>query len=172
MDHPSARRWDHRRASWQAVYNAACLHALPDPSGPAAEGPSPENAEIAVRLLQLAISNPACGLERPSEWIGTDPDLQSLHSSPAFKEFVYDQAQKDFDRSLPNPNIGDSWFWKLYTSPRGASQSPQGEEGLPVCSPAAALRALRGTDRIIECYSKPHVSEKKNNPRAASYESR
>lgn len=107
------RPWKYRRAPWQAVYNAACLHALPDPSGPATGEPLRGSAEIAVRLLQLAINNPACELERPSEWIGRDPDLRTLRGSAEFMKFVRNQAQEDFARSLPGPKSGDPWFWDL-----------------------------------------------------------
>jgi hypothetical protein len=146
------RRWDYQRAPWQAVYNAACLHALPDPSDSAADEPLPGSAEIAVRLLQLAISDPACELERPSEWIATDPDLRALQNSPEFVELVRDQAQKDFGPSLPCPDIGDSWFWKqlqeILASSMGVTTLTK--QKLSVNSHTAAPRALRKADRIMD----------------------
>lgn len=90
---------------WQAVYNAACLHALPMSSGEPDEGA----ATKAIRLLGLAISDQNCDLDRPSEWIAKDPDLQSLRK---FTDFVRDQAAKDFEPSQLN-DVEDSWFAKL-----------------------------------------------------------
>ena len=89
-------RWVYQRAPWQAVYNAACLHALPESS--ACDKPAQEAADYAVRLLRLAISDPDCELDRPSEWIGADPGLQSLQDFPVFTQFIREQRTWDFER--------------------------------------------------------------------------
>ena len=99
------------RVPWPAVYNAACLFALSSPG----HQPTHNNVATAVKLLRLAIDDPACDLEYPSEWIAMDPDLRSLRDQPAFDEFVREQAAKDFAPSQPaevgdNVKVGDKWF--------------------------------------------------------------
>ena len=91
-----ARAWRYGRATWQAVYNAACLHALPDASGTVTRDARLE----AVELLRLAISDPDCELDRPSERLATDPSLRALHWFPGFGEFVHTQAIAGL-RSVP-----------------------------------------------------------------------
>lgn len=93
------------RVPWQAVYNAACLFAVAAPG----QEPTDGNASEAVRLLRLAIDDPACDLERPSEWIAMDPDLRSLRKYKGFIDFIKEQAAKDFAPSHPI-HIGDKWF--------------------------------------------------------------
>ena len=96
--------WDFNRATWQAVYNAACLHAVPRADGSVTE----DAAQQAVQLLRLAISAPECELARPSERIATDPDLYPLRDCPVFDEFVCEQAARDFSPSWDH-EIGPSW---------------------------------------------------------------
>lgn len=93
------------RVPWQAVYSAACLFAVAVPG----QSPGDDNAYQAVKLLRLAIDDPACDLERPSEWIAMDPDLRSLRTDTGFRDFIREQAAKDFAPSSPN-RIGDKWF--------------------------------------------------------------
>jgi hypothetical protein len=106
------RPWAYQRAPWQAVYNAACLHALPASSGrpEQADRPPADAASYAVKLLRLAISDPDCELDRPSEWIATDPGLLSLRSFRPFKDLVGEQAEKDFEPSLRSDVGDDPWF--------------------------------------------------------------
>ena len=75
------RGWRYGRATWQALYNAACLHALPGSTGHVAKPAALE----AIQLLRLAISDPGCELDRPSERMATDP---SLHWLREFEEFA------------------------------------------------------------------------------------
>jgi hypothetical protein len=102
---------------WQAVYNAACLYAM---TAPSVDEPSNEAAEDAVRMLKLAVTDPACELDRPSEWIGVDPSLASLQKKEAFTAFVREQAYLDFDAAKEDPPADDApWFQKqLPYSPR------------------------------------------------------
>ena len=93
------------RVPWQAVYNAACLFAV---SAPGCE-PAQDKAATAVRFLRLAIDDPACDLEHPSEWINRDPDLRSLRGQPVFGQFMTEQAAKDFAASRP-VHVGGTWF--------------------------------------------------------------
>lgn len=100
------RPWHFGKVPWQAVYNAACLYALP------ASGGSPGSASDAVRLLRLAISDPACELDRPSEWISADPDLRLLRGQQAFDEFVREQARRDFSPAADN-SVAGQWLASL-----------------------------------------------------------
>jgi hypothetical protein len=109
--------WVYGRVPWQAVYNAACLCALPTSSGP----PDPGRAESAVRLLRLAVSDPDCELVRPSEWIAMDPDLRALREVASFCEFVREQARWDFAPS-PDTGVGDPWFRRHLPSAQADSQ--------------------------------------------------
>ena len=102
--------WVYGRMPWQAVYNAACLCAM------SADRFTPRGrdaARRAVTLLRLAITDPACELDRPSEWIGVDPSLARLRRMPAFDAFVRQQAHQDFDAAEGNPPPNASWFQRL-----------------------------------------------------------
>ena len=102
--------WVYGRMPWQAVYNAACLCAM------SADRFTPRGrdaARRAVTLLRLAITDPACELDRPSEWIGVDPSLARLRRMPAFDAFVRQQAHQDFDPAEGNPPPDASWFQRL-----------------------------------------------------------
>ena len=102
--------WVYGRMPWQAVYNAACLCAM------SADRFTPRGrdaARRAVTLLRLAITDPACELDRPSEWIGVDPSLARLRGTPAFDAFVRQQAHQDFDAAEGNPPPNASWFQRL-----------------------------------------------------------
>ena len=102
--------WVYGRMPWQAVYNAACLCAM------SADRFTPRGrdaARRAVTLLRLAITDPACELDRPSEWIGVDPSLARLRRRPAFDAFVRQQAHQDFDAAEGNPPPNASWFQRL-----------------------------------------------------------
>ncbi len=101
------RDWVYGRLPWQAVYNAACLYATT-----AIGEPSNEAASKAVTLLRLAISDPECELDRPSEWIGADPSLGTLHWQPGFRAFVREQARRDFEPG-PVDQCPDPWFQAL-----------------------------------------------------------
>ena len=126
------RGWVYGRLPWQAVYNAACLYAT---TGPDAK-PSPDAASKAVTLLRLAIADPDCELDRPSEWIGADPSLAALHGKPepgrkaVFDAFVYEQAHRDFDPAPVN-HCRDPWFQALLpvTSPEHGRRRDRGRHG-------------------------------------------
>jgi hypothetical protein len=99
-----SRGWVYGRLPWQAVYNAACLYATT-----AMGEPTNQAAGKAVTLLRLAIADPECELDRPSEWIGADPSLGTLHWQPEFDAFVREQARRDFDPG-PVDQCRDPWF--------------------------------------------------------------
>jgi hypothetical protein len=99
-------KWVYGRLPWQGVYNAACLCAM------SADRVTPRGldaARKAVTLLRLAITDPACELDRPSEWIGVDPSLARLRGIPAFDAFVRQQAHQDFDPAAGHPPPDASW---------------------------------------------------------------
>jgi hypothetical protein len=113
-------RWVYGKLPWQAVYNAACLYAM---TTPPAHNPSPSAAKDAVTLLRLAVTDPACELDRPSEWIGADPSLATLRGMPVFDAFVRERAQLDFEPAKSHPP-NPSWFEALLpVSPPAASPS-------------------------------------------------
>ena len=109
----SARAWCYGRAAWHAVYNAACLHALPDSRAtrqilrPRGRGRQLE----AVELLRLAISDPDCDLDRPSERLATDPGLRSLRGLPEFGDLVREQAESDFGVSGAERHRSEAQPW-------------------------------------------------------------
>jgi hypothetical protein len=94
-------------ASWQAAYNTACLYAaLADA---ARKECAPElvlqNLEHRVIVsLQRAVDNPHSELERPSDWIDSDPDFHAMHDDPqifkAFESFLLDQMRQDYPDSF------------------------------------------------------------------------
>jgi hypothetical protein len=84
--------WNYGKIPWQALYNGACLCALPTTDGTV----RPEAVRAAITLLRLAINDPSCELAQRSEWIGVDPDLGTLHSSPEFTCFIQELAARDF----------------------------------------------------------------------------
>jgi hypothetical protein len=104
------RGWVYGRQPWQAVYNAACMYAMTTAPGTPL---SNEVADRAVTLLRLAIADPACELDRPSEWIGADPSLRTLHENDVFDAFVREQAQRDFEPDTDNDECRDPWFRAL-----------------------------------------------------------
>lgn len=94
-------------ASWQAAYNTACLYAaLADR---ARKECAPElvlrNLEHRVIVsLRRAVDNPHSELERPSDWIDSDPDFHAMRDDPqifkAFEGFLLDQMRQDYPDSF------------------------------------------------------------------------
>jgi len=93
-------RWlpgQRRTPSWQAAYNAACLFAaLAHGSGYGCE----ERRKIVARVvtsLRRAVNDPECEMERPWDWISTDPDFRELGArSQDFADFLDDQKRADY----------------------------------------------------------------------------
>jgi hypothetical protein len=93
-------RWPWRCStpSWTAAYNLACAYAAlaADASEPARD----RLVEKVVRSLEFAVCNPECEMERPSEWIGNDPDFGWLrdeaHKAGLFTEFLSGQRERDY----------------------------------------------------------------------------
>jgi hypothetical protein len=107
--------------SWPAAYNLACAyaaiyadhnqkleactHKLEDNQAKhKAEQIKDELRYLArqvVTSLEFAINNPECEMERPSEWIASDPDFGCLRSpddqfSTDFRNFLAIQKQRDY----------------------------------------------------------------------------
>jgi hypothetical protein len=127
--------WSYGKLPWQAVYNAAALYALAvDDNGPGAA-----DAAYAVRLLRLAISDPACELDRPSEWISTDPSLRTLRGTGVFRDLVREQASYDFAAAPNNDCCADPWLRQLLPAlEQGPEELIPGPRG-----PLAGRRILR-----------------------------
>jgi hypothetical protein len=103
------RHWpmQYSTPSWPAAYNLACVYAAIY----AARNHQPDAGQIengllclvekVVTSLEFAINNPECEMERPSEWIASDPDFGCLHSrhdhcSKEFRNFLANLKQRDY----------------------------------------------------------------------------
>ena len=83
--------------SWTAAYNLACAYA----AIAADQHPKTERDSLVrkvVSSLEFALCNPDCEMERPSEWIGNDPDFNWLHHgrNKRFTTFLDDQHKRDY----------------------------------------------------------------------------
>jgi hypothetical protein len=102
------RRWPSqcRTPSWPAAYNLACAYAA------LAETPGLDcPVTKVVSSLQFAVCNPECEMERPSEWITSDPDLSRLSRiDNDFAAFLDDQRERDYlvATSLPGRRSCDA----------------------------------------------------------------
>jgi hypothetical protein len=117
------RRWPRQYStpSWPAAYNLACVYAaiyahrkhqleacLRKPEDHQAKHKAmqiknklPCLARQVVTSLEFAINNPECEMERPSEWINSDPDFGCLQDcddqfSTDFRNFLTAQKQRDY----------------------------------------------------------------------------
>jgi len=109
--------WQRRTPSWGAAYNAACLYAALAGSGWYWQNEKDlrDPMASAVNSLKRVVNDRHCEMERPSDWISTDPDLKYLYSSPEFREFVRDQRQKDYPRANSGPDR-QCTRWPSYTA--------------------------------------------------------
>jgi len=89
--------WQCSTPSWPAAYNLACAYAVLAARVDARTTLDPL-VEKVVRSLEFAICNPECEMERPSEWIGHDPDLRwrCQRDSDPFAAFLRDQQKRDY----------------------------------------------------------------------------
>lgn len=101
------RPWQCSTPSWPAAYNLACAYAAL-----AAHEDTKNTQDLdrlvskVVRSLEFAVCNPECEMERPSEWIGNDPDFSWLRSGEKnlFTTFLDDQRDRDYPAdSEPTP---------------------------------------------------------------------
>jgi uncharacterized membrane protein YsdA (DUF1294 family) len=107
--HPGAKAgktrwlpWQRRTPSWQAAYNAACLYAALACSDKYQQN---KLALLALRCLDRVVNDRLCEMERPWDWISTDPDLHCLKKkSEKFRAFLDDQKQKDYPRANNEPD--------------------------------------------------------------------
>ena len=103
------RRWRWQCSTRPAAYNLACAYAAlaahPDAktqldplvSKDAKSQLDPLVSKV-TRSLEFAICNPECEMERPSEWIGNDPDFSRLSGgqNDCFMAFLDDQWKRDY----------------------------------------------------------------------------
>lgn len=88
--------WQHRTSSWQAAYNAACLYAAVAASS-SDKNQQGKMAQMALRCLERVVNDRNCEMERPWDWISTDPDLRCLKCcSSDFSDFLTEQKKKDY----------------------------------------------------------------------------
>jgi hypothetical protein len=100
-------RWQYSTPSWPAAYNLACAYAaLAAEADPATE--VDPLVEKVIRSLEFTVSNPECEMERPSEWIGHDPDFNWLRAAgrESFTAFLDDQRQRDYPGDPSQPLAG------------------------------------------------------------------
>ena len=101
--------WQYSTPSWPAAYNLACAYAAlaahPDAKtqlDPLVSKDAKTQLNLLVskvaRSLEFAICNPECEMERPSEWIGNDPDFRRLSGggNRQFMAFLDDQWKRDY----------------------------------------------------------------------------
>ncbi len=89
--------WQCRTPSWPAAYNLACAYAA---LGACADTRTELDRLVrkVICSLEFAFCNPECEMERPSEWIGNDPDFRWLcrDKNERFTEFLDDQRKRDY----------------------------------------------------------------------------
>lgn len=88
--------WQRRTPSWQAAYNTACLYAALKQSYSVTGAAEAALAQRAVSSLIRAVNDPGCEMERPWDWISTDPDFSALRRSRIFRDFLDNQKVKDY----------------------------------------------------------------------------
>jgi hypothetical protein len=104
--------WQHRTPSWQAAYNAACLYAALACSKRRQSGENGLQGLIdsVIDSLERVVNDRHCDMERPWDWISTDPDLCCLYNVSEFREFVRKQGEKDYPRANFRPTAtGTGW---------------------------------------------------------------
>jgi hypothetical protein len=93
-------RWLYRQCrspSWQAAYNAACLYAALEQRPGYDQDKKNEMARHVVASLRRVVNDPDCEMERPWDWISTDPDFRRLKwSSKEFMSFRHAQLDRDY----------------------------------------------------------------------------
>jgi len=89
--------WQYRTPSWPAAYNLACAYAALAAYVAPGSDVGPLVSKV-ISSLAFALCNPECEMERPSEWIGNDPDLSWLvrEQEPCFTAFLRDQQKRDY----------------------------------------------------------------------------
>ena len=90
-------RWQCTTPSWSAAYNLACAYAALAARADPETGLDPLVRKV-IRSLEFAICAPECEMERPSEWIGHDPDFGSLRDgkNKRFTTFLDEQWKRDY----------------------------------------------------------------------------
>jgi hypothetical protein len=106
--HPGAKAgktrwlpWQRRTPSWPAAYNAACLYAALACSDKYQQN---KMTLMALRCLDRVVNDRLCEMERPWDWISTDPDLRCLKKSKKFCEFLDGQKRKDYPKANGEPD--------------------------------------------------------------------
>jgi hypothetical protein len=96
------RSWQCSTPSWTAAYNLACAYAALAARADPETAPDPLVRKV-VRSLEFAVCNPECEMERPSEWIGNDPDFGLLRDreNNRFSAFLGDQRRRDYPAEVP-----------------------------------------------------------------------
>jgi hypothetical protein len=89
--------WQCRSPSWQAAYNAACLYAALEQRPASDQDKKNQMARHVVASLRRVVDDRDCEMERPWDWISTDPDFRRLKwSSKDFMSFRHAQLDRDY----------------------------------------------------------------------------
>lgn len=113
-------RYFHRRWPpwWTNFYDAACILAVSIPQKNLADNktnlPDKEETENIIQLLKLAIEEPSCDLEFPSETIAKDPDLRHMRQDNSFTNFIRERACQELE---PGPEMPDKDDWYASLAP-------------------------------------------------------
>jgi hypothetical protein len=89
--------WQCRTPAWPAAYNLACAYSALAACADTETEVDPLTTKV-IGSLEFALCNPECEMERPSEWIGNDPDFSWLRreKNACFTAFHLDQQNRDF----------------------------------------------------------------------------
>jgi hypothetical protein len=106
--------WQHRTPSWGAAYNAACIYAALACSEKYQQDDKgrKDPMDSVIDSLERVVNDRYCEMERPWDWISTDPDLRCLykpqarHKSEDFREFLNNQKRKDYPRAFRTDRHG------------------------------------------------------------------
>jgi hypothetical protein len=154
--------WQYSTPSWPAAYNLACVYAAiyahrkhqleACMRKPGDNQEQPDAGQIEDELLQylakkvvtsleFAINNPESEMDRPSEWIDSDPDFGCLHPlddqcSRYFMNFLDDQKQRDYPPHIHDsaqssglPNLATEQPSWAHKNPLGAQTAGTGPAG-------------------------------------------
>jgi hypothetical protein len=119
--------------SWQAAYNTACVYAALADAARAGGAPRESLKNLEGRViasLRRVVGNPRSELERPSDWIDSDPDFRAMQDGSdifrMFEGFLIGQIRQDYPVAFmaaecPVSHIPPEAPAQLTTTARGGS---------------------------------------------------
>jgi transcriptional regulator with XRE-family HTH domain len=150
--------WQYSTPSWPAAYNLACAYAAlaahPDAKtqlDPLVSKDAKTQLNLLVskvaRSLEFAICNPECEMERPSEWIGNDPDFRRLSGGGNRQFMAFLRAQRqlsltDLGQALGR-YLGRPW------SRQAVHQAERGQRSFTAAELTALALALDTSVQVL-----------------------